>query len=132
MGRDNWQALGSGLFAAGAVNRGVGITIQNNDVWVVGTFDGAGLTDSSGIAHWNETIDFTPPFTMSFSRTQTQPTNTFKSRLNCSELVTYAIEYSDDFTNWTSLTTNTTKQLDFTNAISPSVKRRVFRARNIP
>jgi hypothetical protein len=42
------------------------------------------------------------------------------------------IEYSDDFQTWTPLMTNITMQLDFTNAVSPAVNRRVFRAKVIP
>ncbi len=77
-------------------------------------------------------MDFTPPFTLNFSRTQLLPGNAFKSRLNASERATYLIEYSDDFQTWTPLMTNSALQLDFTNAVSPSVTRRVFRARGIP
>jgi hypothetical protein len=127
-----WEGLGSGFFADAAIVRGTGLAIRGNDVFAVGTFTGAGLGDSGGIARWNDTIDFTPPFTMSFSRTQLQPTNIFKSRLNCSALVTYSIEYSDDLQTWTPLMTNSAMQLDFTNAVSPSVKRRVFRGKSIP
>jgi hypothetical protein len=90
------------------------------------------LTDSSGIARWNETLDFTPPSAMNFSRTQLLPGNLFKSRLSSSERVTYSIEYSDDFQTWTPLMTNSAMQLDFTNAVSLQVNRRLFRARGIP
>jgi hypothetical protein len=127
-----WEALGSGLFADFAINRGVGLTIQGNDVFVVGTFDAAGLSESSGIARWNETIDFTPPLTMSFSRSQSLPGNLFKSRLTCSDRTTYSIEYSDDFKAWTPLLTNSSTQLDFTNAVSSPANRRIFRAKKIP
>jgi len=97
----------------------------------VGTFSGAGLTDSSGIARWNDTIDFTPPFTLNFSKTQLLPGN-FKSRINASERTTYVLESSDDLQTWTPLMTNSAMQLDFTNAVSLPVNRRVFRARGIP
>jgi len=127
-----WEALGSGFSADSAVVRGTELAIRGDDVFIVGTFSGAGLTESSGIARWNDTMDFTPPFTMNFSRTQLLPGNLFKSRLNSSERVTYLIEYSDDFQTWTPLMTNSATQLDFTNAVSPSVSRRVFRAGGIP
>ena len=99
------------------------ITPGGFDVFAVGTFSGAGLTDSSGIARWNETIDFTPPLTLNFSRTQLLPGNLFKSRLTSSERTTYLIEYSDDFQTWTALMTNNAIQLDFTNAVSLPVKK---------
>src|SRR5256885_11324520 len=54
-----WEALGSGFYADSAVVRGTGFAIRGNDVYAVGTFSGAGLTDSSGIARWNDSIDFT-------------------------------------------------------------------------
>lgn len=127
-----WEALGSGLFAASGVDRGVGLTIQGNDVFVTGIFDAAGLTESSGIARWNDTIDFTPPLTMNFSRTQLLPGGLFKSRLTTTDRTTYGIEYSDNLQTWTSLTTNYATQLDFTNAVSSPTNRRVFRARQIP
>jgi hypothetical protein len=126
-----WEALGSGFFADLAVVRGTDMTIRGNDVFAVGTFTVAGLTDSSGIARWNDTIDFTPPYTMNFSRTQLLPGNLFKSRINCTERTTYAIEYSDNLQTWTPLLTNSALQRDFTNAVSPTVNR-VFRARGIP
>jgi hypothetical protein len=127
-----WEALGSGFFADSAIVRGVGLAIRGDDVYAVGTFAGAGLTESSGIARWNETVDFTPPFTLNFSRTQLLPGNIFKSRINCNERATYLIEYSGDFKTWTPLMTNSAWQLDFTNAVSPPTSLRVFRARGIP
>jgi hypothetical protein len=127
-----WEALGSGFFAESAILRGTGLAIRGNDIFAVGTFTGAGLADSSGIARWNETMDFTPPLTMSFSQTQLLPGNVFKSRLTCSDRTTYSIEYSDDLQTWTSLMTNSAMQLDFTNAVSLPVNRRNFRAKGIP
>lgn len=128
----SWEPLGSGFYASSSVVRATGLAIQGNDIFAVGTFDGAGLTDSSGFAHWNETLDFTPPLTMSFSRTQLLPGNVFKSRLTCSDRATYLIQYSDDFQTWTPLMTNSAVQLDFTTAVSPASNRRVFRAKEIP
>jgi hypothetical protein len=127
-----WETLGSGFFADSPIVRGLGFAVQGNDIYAVGAFDAAGLTESSGIARWNETIDFTPPLTMNFSRTQLLPGNLFHSRLTCSDRTTYSIEYSDDFQTWTSLMTNSAMQLDFTNAVSLPVTRRTFRARGIP
>jgi hypothetical protein len=127
-----WEALGSGFFADSPIVRGLGLVAQGNDIFAVGSFTGAGLTDSSGIARWNETIDFTPPYTLNFSRTQLLPGNLFKSRLNSSERATYLIEYSDNLQTWTPLLTNIATQLDFTNAVSLPANRRVFRARGIP
>jgi len=127
-----WETLGSGFFADSAIVRGTELVIRGDDVFAVGTFSAAGLADSSGIARWNETIDFTPPFTMNFSRARLLPGNQFKSRLNCTERTTYVIESSDDLQTWTPLLTNSAMQLDFTNAVSPSVNRRVLRARGIP
>jgi hypothetical protein len=127
-----WEALGSGLFADSAVNRGIGLATRGNDVYCIGTFDCAGLTESSGIAHWNDTINFTPPLTMKFSRTQSLPGGLFKSRLTTTERNTYAIEYSDNLQTWTSLTTNYATQLDFTNTLSSPANRRIFRAKQIP
>jgi hypothetical protein len=127
-----WEALGSGFFSESPIVRGTGFAIRGNDVFAVGIFTGAGLADSSGIASWNETMDFTPPLTMSFSRTRLLPGNIFKSRLTCSDRTTYSIEYSDDFQTWTPLMTNSAMQLDFTNAASLPVSRRNFRAKGIP
>jgi hypothetical protein len=126
-----WEALGSGFVADTPVVRGTGLAIRGNDVFAAGLFSGAGLTDSSGIARWNDTIDFTPPLTMKFSRTQQLPGKVFTSRLTCSDRTTYAIEYSDNLQTWTPLMTNVLTQLDFTNAVS-SANRRIFRARGIP
>jgi trimeric autotransporter adhesin len=127
-----WEALGSGFFGALAVVRGTGLTIRGNDVFAVGTFDAAGLTESSGIARWNDTIDFTPPLTMKFSRTQLLPGNIFKSRITTTDRTTYVIEYSDNLQTWTPLMTNFATQLDFTNAVSSPANRRIFRAKQIP
>ena len=127
-----WESLGSGFFSDAATLRGNNLTIRGDDVFAVGTFSAAGLTDSSGIARWNETIDFTPPFALSFSKTQLLPGNLFKSRINCSERATYLMEYSDDFQTWTPLMTNSVAQLDFTNVVALPVNRRVFRAKGIP
>jgi hypothetical protein len=127
-----WEALGSGFLAQSAIIRATGLAIRGDDVYTVGAFDAAGLTDSSGIARWNETMDFTPPLTMSFSRTQLLPGNIFKSRLTCSDRTTYAIEYSDNFQTWTPVITNSAMQLDFTTAVSLPVNRRIFRAKGIP
>jgi hypothetical protein len=127
-----WEALGNGFFADSAIVRGVGLAIQGNDVYAVGTFAAAGLTESSGIARWNDTIDFTPPLTMRYSRTQLLPGNVFKSRLTTTDRTTYVIEYSDNLQTWTPLMTNFSTQLDFTNAVSSPANRRVFRARGIP
>ena len=126
------NVLASNLEADSAVLRGTGLAVRGDAVFAVGTFTAAGLTDSSGIARWNEAIDFTPPFTLSFSKTQLLPGNLFKSRINCSERTTYLIEYSDDFQTWTPLMTNSAAQLDFTNAVALPVNRRVFRAKGIP
>jgi hypothetical protein len=128
----NWEPLGSGFSGDSAVVRGSEFAIRGDNVYVVGTFNGAGLTESSGIARWNDTIDFTPPFALNFSRTQLLPGNVFKSRINSSERTTYLVEYSDDFQTWLPLMTNSVMQLDFTNAVSSPVNRRVFRAKGIP
>ena len=128
----NWEALGSGFYADSAIVRGRGFAIRGDDVYVAGSFIVAGLTDSSGIARWNETIDFTPPFSLNFSRTQLLPGNVFKTRITSSEHATYAVEYTDDFATWTPLMTNSSTQLEFTNVVSESVTRRIFRARGIP
>jgi hypothetical protein len=127
-----WEPLGSGFYADTPVARATRCVIRGDDIYFVGTFTGAGLSDSGGIARWNETIDFTPPFTLGFSRTQLLPGNIFKSRLNSSERVTYRIEYSDNLQTWTPLMTNSAKQLDFTNAVPLPTSSRVFRARGIP
>jgi trimeric autotransporter adhesin len=127
-----WEALGSGFFGSLAVVRGTGLTIRGNDIFAVGTFDAAGLSESSGIARWNETIDFTPPLTMKFSRTQLLPGKIFSSRLTTTDRTTYSIEYSDNLQTWTPLVTNVLTQLDFTNAVPSSANRRVFRAKQIP
>jgi len=127
-----WEALGSGFFGSLAVVRGTGLTIRGNDVFAVGTFDAAGLSESSGIARWNETIDFTPPLTMKFSRTQVLPGKIFSSRLTATDRTTYSIEYSDNLQTWTPLLTNVLTQLDFTNAVSSPNNRRVFRAKQVP
>jgi hypothetical protein len=125
-----WEPLGSGVWADSATVRGLGFAIRGNDVYVLGSITAAGLGDSSGIARWNETIDFTPPVKMSLSRSQSLPGNLFKSRVTCSDRVTYAVEYSDDMRNWTALTTNILTQLDFTNTMTAG--RRVFRTRAVP
>ncbi len=125
-----WEALGSGFFADSAVNRASGLVTRGKDVYAIGTFAGAGLSESSGIARWNDTMDFTPPFTLNFSRTQLLPGNIFKSRLTSSDRATYLIEYSSDFKTWTPLMTNSAWQFDFTN-VAP-IPVRVFRARGIP
>jgi hypothetical protein len=127
-----WEALGSGFFGALAVVRGTGLTIRGNDVFAVGTFDAAGLSESSGIARWNDTIDFTPPLTMKFSRTQVLPGKIFSSRLTTTDRTTYVVEYSDNFQTWTGLMTNYATQLDFTNAVSSPANQRIFRAKQIP
>jgi hypothetical protein len=127
-----WESLGSGFFSDGGILRGTGFAIRGNDVFAAGTFIGAGLADSSGIARWNDALDFTPPYTMNFAQTQLLPGNLFKSRLTCTERATYLIEYSDNFQTWAPLMTNSAMQLDFTNAVSPSVNQRVFRAKGIP
>lgn len=127
-----WEALGSGLVSDTPIMRAIGLTIRGDDVFTVGSFTAAGLTESSGIARWNDTIDFTPPYTLNFSRTQLLPGNLFKSRINSSEPVTYVIEYSGDVQAWTSLMTNSSRQLDFTNAVPPAPSQRVFRARGVP
>lgn len=119
-------------FYSDSIVRAAGLAVRGNDVYVVGAFTGAGLSDSGGIARWNETIDFTPPFTLGFSRTELLPGNIFKSRINSSERVTYLFEYSDDFQTWTPLMTNSETQFDFTNVMSLSTTSRVFRARGIP
>jgi hypothetical protein len=126
-----WEALGSGFFADTGVNRGSGLAIRGSDVFAIGTFAAAGLSESSGIARWNDTIDFTPPVTMKFSRTQLLPGKIFSSRLTTTDRTTYAIEYSDNLQTWTSLTTNVLTQFDFTNAVSSPNNRRFFRAKEI-
>ena len=125
-----WEALGGGLLSDTPIMRSTGLAIRGNDVFTVGSFTVAGVTESSGIARWNETIDFTPPYTLNFSRSQLLPGNLFKSRINCSEPATYVIEYTDNLQSWTPQMTNSSRQLDFTNAASVPV--RVYRARGIP
>jgi trimeric autotransporter adhesin len=127
-----WEALGSGYFGDSGIVRGVGLAIRGNDVFGIGTFAAAGLTESSGIARWNDTMDFTPPLTMKFSRTQQLPGNLFKSRLATTDRTTYVIEYSDNLQTWTPLTTNILTQMDFTNAVSSPANRRIFRAKQLP
>jgi hypothetical protein len=127
-----WEAMGSGLDADSSLIRATGLAIRGNDVFAAGTFDRAGVVDSSGIARWNETINFTPPLTMNFSRTQVLPGKVFKTRITCSAPATYLIEYSDDLQTWNPALTNVAAQFDFTNVMPAAVTGRVFRARAIP
>ncbi len=126
-----WQPLGSGFFADTAAVRAIGLVIRGNDIYAAGTFSGAGLTESSGVARWNETIDFTPPFTLKFSNAQMLPGNIFKARINSSQRATYLLEYSADLRTWLPLLTNSATQIDFTHPGS-STPLRVYRARGIP
>jgi hypothetical protein len=112
--------------------RGPGLAVQGNDLFVIGTFTGAGFPDFSGIARWNETMNFTPPFTLKFSQSQWLPGNEFKAGLSSSERATSLIASSDDLQTWTPQLTNSAQQLDCPNPASLPASNRVFRARGIP
>ena len=127
----SWEALGNGFLSDTPITRVTELEIRGNDVFSVGSFTVAGLTESSGIARWNDAIDFTPPYVLNFSRTQRLPGNLFKSRLTCTEPATYIIESSSDLAAWTPMLTNSSRQLDFTNGVPPPPSQRVYRARGI-
>ncbi|MGA2243117.1 MAG: hypothetical protein ABSH11_13915 [Verrucomicrobiota bacterium] len=128
-----WEALGSGIGndLSSGVGRGFALAAWNNDLFVGGTFETAGVIDAGYIARWTDQIDFTPRSTMRLRDAQILPGNVFKFRATATEHAAYVVEYSPNLVNWASLTTNSLSSLDVTNSM-PGVNVRTYRMREIP
>jgi hypothetical protein len=128
-----WESLGSGIGneATPGASRGTSLAVWDNDLFVGGFFETAGVADAGYIARWNDQIDFTPPSIMRLSNPQMLPGNAFKFRAAATERAAYVIEHSADSVNWTPLTTNSSPSLEITNA-APGVDFRIYRMREIP
>ena len=126
-----WQSLGSGVGNDQTSPRVSALAAWNNDLFAGGIFETAGVVDSGYIARWNDQIDFTPPSVMQLSSPQMLPGNAFKFHATATVNAAYAIEYSSDLKNWTTLTTSGAAALDVTNTV-PGVPLRSYRMREIP
>ena len=126
-----WEALGSGIGTMTGAVRGNTMVAWNNDLFVGGIFEDAGVTDSGYIARWNDQIDFTPPATLRLLNPQMLPGDAFKFRATATDRVTYVIEHSADLVTWTPLLTNSLPVSDITNS-TPGVDVRTYRMRQIP
>jgi hypothetical protein len=128
-----WESLGSGIGneAMPGSSRAKALAVWDNDLFVGGIFETAGVRDAEYIARWNDQIDFTPPSAMRLSNPQMVPGNAFKFRATATEHAAYVIEHSADFVNWTPLATNSLSLLDITNSVT-GVDIRNYRMREIP
>ncbi len=128
-----WESLGSGIGneSTSGASRANALAVWDNDLFVGGIFETAGVCDAEYIARWNDQIDFTPPSVMRLSNPQVLPGNAFKFRATATERATYVVEHSADFANWTPLATNSLSRLDITNS-APGVNIRTYRMRQIP
>jgi hypothetical protein len=129
----NWESLGSGIGneATSGASRATALTVWDNDLFVGGIFETAGVCDAEYIARWNDQIDFTPPSVMRLSNPQMLPGNDFKFRATATERAAYVIEHSANLVNWTPLTTNSLSLLGITDSV-PGVDLRSYRMREIP
>jgi trimeric autotransporter adhesin len=128
-----WEALGSGVgndSTPGASRISTAVA-WNNDLYVAGIFETAGVCDSANVGRWNDQIDFTPPSLMRLSNPRMLGGNAFTFHATATENATYVIEHTADLVNWTTLSTNSTSQSEVTNT-APNVDRRHYRMRQVP
>jgi hypothetical protein len=76
-------------------------------------------------------MNFSPASVMKLSQPQMLPGNAFKFRVSATEGATYVVDYSDDFTAWTPLLTNSLSSLGITNSV-PGANQRFYRMRQVP
>jgi trimeric autotransporter adhesin len=129
----NWTALGSGIGVESTpgASRGSALAVSGNDLFVGGTFETAGVSDSGYLARWNDQIDFTPPSLLRLTGPQMLAGNNFRFRATANQGAAYVIEYSTNLTGWFPLATNGWPWLDVTDSVA-GVKTRTYRMRQIP
>lgn len=110
----SWSALGSGISYPGASSATVSTLFgSSSDLYAGGTFRASGGKAAYYIAHWNDTRNFDVPQTIVLRKMLGAPGFGFKFDITTTEISSYVIEGSSDFSTWTPLETNTASFYEF-------------------
>jgi hypothetical protein len=123
----SWSALGSGISRSSGTPSVSSLAGWGNDLYVGGTFDGAGGKTSYYFAHWNDQIDF-GAVTIQLRDPYRLPDGRFGFRLTASGPGTYVIDRSSDLQTWLPIATNSTPSLDYIDTTTQGSARRFYRA----
>ncbi len=124
----SWSGLGSGLSMLPGNPSAASLAISGDDLYMAGTFIGAGQKASLYFARWNEQLDFDQPPLMLLSNPHSAVNGHFQFRVTANGVPSYVIEATSNFNSWTPLLTNNLSPFDFQDTASPSA-RRFYRTR---
>jgi hypothetical protein len=128
----SWSALGSGISTPGVSSATVStLFASGSDLYAGGTFRASGGKGAYYIAHWNETRNFDIPQTILLRKLLSSPGFGFKFDIVTTEIPSYVIEGSTDFSTWTPLETNTASFYEFWDNDTSRTKR-FYRVRGQP
>jgi hypothetical protein len=106
----------------------VGLAAGGNDLYLMGTFIGAGQKASLYFGRWNEQLNFDQPPMMLLSNRHLAVNGNFQFRVTANGVPSCVIEATADFHSWTPLLTNTPIPFDFKETVTP-LPRRFYRTR---
>jgi hypothetical protein len=119
-----WSALGNGITYPGLSSATVStLFASGSDLYAGGTFRASGGKGAYYIAHWNDTRNFDVPQTIILSKLLGTPSFGFKFDITTSEISSYVIEGSSDFSTWIPLETNTASFYEFWDNDTSRTKR---------
>ncbi len=128
--RGSWSGLGSGLSMLPGSPSAAGLAVSGDDLYMAGTFIGAGQKASLYFARWNEHLNFDQQPMMLLSDPHLAVNGHFQFRVTANGVPSYVIEASSNFNSWTPLLTNNLSPFDFQDAVTPP-PRRFYRTRQL-
>jgi hypothetical protein len=106
-----------------AIWSAAGLAAGGNDLYVTGTFIGAGQKASLYFARWNQQLNFDQSPIMLSSNPHFAVNGRFQFRVTANGVPNYVIEATTNFNSWTPLLTNNLSPFDFQDTASPSTRR---------
>jgi hypothetical protein len=125
----NWSALGNGTtLPPSATGTIVSMAASGSDLYVSGTFRMTGNKNSFNIGRWNEQTNFDTPQVRALGASN----GTFRLRLSGTAGRTNVVQATTNFSDWTSVLTNSTGIYDFTDPNAASYPFRFYRGLLLP
>jgi hypothetical protein len=128
----SWSPLGSGTVFSATAGPVLALHVVGQDLYVGGTFRTAGGKPSYYLARWNEQTDFDLVPVIHLGKLRKSSIGPFKMEVTASDVSSYVIEMTTNFSSWTPLFTNTTSPYEFFDFSAPPSPPRFYRARQGP
>jgi len=126
-----WSALGSGTTFTGTAGPVLALTAVGQDLYVGGTFRGAGGKPCYYLGRWNETLNFNLP-PIQLAGKMENPAGSFQFTITTVGVPAYVVERSTNLTLWSPLLTNSVTPYQVIDLPAPGTPRGFYRAHSLP